>query len=110
MASKVLTCVRRGTASLLDAMSKSFHEQVMKTFAKELRKARKAAGFGSAESFAHELGVEPHTYRHWERGESSPPLPMFVRICRLLSVDPLELIPMASKKGATGDAEGKAAA
>lgn len=81
-------------------MSKSFHEQVMQTFAKQLRKARKAAGYTSAEKFAHDLGIEPHTYRHWERGETSPPLPMFVRLCRRLSVDPADLLPMAPKKGA----------
>lgn len=91
-------------------MSKSFHEQVMKGFAKELRRARKAAGFGSAETFAHEMGVEPHTYRKWERGQSSPNLSMLARLCRKLKIEPNELLPMALQKGAANDAEGKAAA
>lgn len=82
----------------------------MKGFAKELRRARKAAGFGSAENFAHELNVEPHTYRKWERGQSSPNLSMLARICRKLKTRPDELLPMALQKGATDDAEGKAAA
>lgn len=82
----------------------------MKGFAKELRRARKAAGFESAENFAHELNVEPHTYRKWERGQSSPNLSMLTRICRHLSVTPNSLLPMACQKGAASALADKAAA
>ena len=73
----------------------------MKTFGKRLRAARKTAGFRSAERFAHHLGVEPHTYRHYERGEVQPTLTTLTRICQLLAVTPNDLLPLAaaSKKG-----------
>jgi len=82
-------------------MTASLNDQIMKTFAKRLRAARKAAGFGSAEGFAHALGAEPHTYRHYERGAAQPNLVTLTRICQLLSVTPNDLLPLAaaSKRG-----------
>lgn len=82
-------------------MTASLNDQIMKTFAKRLKAARKAAGYGSAEQFAHALGAEPHTYRHYERGGAHPNLVMLTRMCQLLSVTPNDLLPMAaaSKKG-----------
>lgn len=82
----------------------------MKAFAKRLRAARKEAGYDSAERFAHALGVEPHTYRHWERAESQPNLTILTRMCQLLNVTPNELLPLASQAGGRGSSENRSAA
>lgn len=69
----------------------------MKTFGTRLRQARERAGYKSAQSFAGVLGAEPHTYRHWERGESEPDFEMLTRICELLEITPNELLPLAAQ-------------
>lgn len=65
----------------------------MQTFASRLKDAREKAGFTSAQSFANVLGQEPHTYRHWERGETEPDFENLTRICELLNVSPNDLLP-----------------
>lgn len=74
-------------------MTTSRYSQIMSHFGKRLRKAREAAGYGSAQQFAGVLGVEPHTYRHYERGEREPNLELLARICEILSVTPNDLLP-----------------
>lgn len=76
-------------------MSTKLKEQVMKAFAKRLRAARKRAGYRSAEKFAQALGMEPHSYRHYERGGAEPDLTRLTRICQLLRSSPNELLPLA---------------
>jgi transcriptional regulator with XRE-family HTH domain len=71
----------------------------MKTFGERLRRAREDAGYHSAQQFANILGQEPHTYRHWERGDSEPDFENLTRICELLDVTPNELLPYAAQKG-----------
>ncbi len=71
----------------------------MKTFGKQLRKARRGAGFTSAQQFAQVLGKEPHTYRHYERGEAEPDYETLERICKLLKVTPNSLMPGAASHG-----------
>ena len=70
----------------------------MKTFSQRLKTARETAGYDSAEGFAGVLGLEPHTYRKYERGQSEPKFETFVRICELLDVDANHLLPLASGK------------
>jgi len=74
----------------------------MKAFGKRLKSAREAAGFPSAQGFAAVLGQEPHTYRHWERGEAEPDFKNLTRICELLRVTPNDLLPHAVQ-GAAGN-------
>lgn len=74
-------------------MTTSRYNQIMSNFGKRLRKAREAAGYASAQQFAGVLGIEPHTYRHYERGEREPNLELLARICELLSVTPNDLLP-----------------
>lgn len=80
----------------------SRHVAIMKTFGKRLREARERAGYKSAQQFAGILGQEPHTYRHWERGESEPDFEMVTRICEILKVTPNELFPIAASASSTG--------
>jgi len=77
----------------------------MKTFADRLARARINSGYKSAQSFAHSLGVEPHAYRKYERGESEPNFETFTRICELLQLTPNELLPHAAsrRRKANGD-------
>jgi len=89
-------------------MSASLNDQIMKTFAKRLRAARKAAGYTSAEQFAHALGAEPHTYRHYERGAAQPNLVTLTRMCQLLKVTPNDLLPLAAAKGGRNPTESSA--
>lgn len=70
----------------------------MKTFAKRLKQARKDAGFKSAESFAGSAGIEPHTYRKYERGASEPNFETLMRICELLNIPTSYLLPLENEK------------
>lgn len=74
------------------------HIEVMQTFSDRLKRARVAAGFETAKDCADALGVEAPTYRQWERGQASPDLEMLTRICKLLNVEPNELLPLAKRK------------
>lgn len=65
----------------------------MKTFAKRLKAARTRAGYKSAQKFAGVLGVEPHSYRKYERGTAEPRFEVLVRMCELLDIETSELLP-----------------
>lgn len=68
----------------------------MKTFGERLKAAREVK-FTSGQQFAGILGVEPHTYRKYERGDAEPNYDMLTRICQLLEITPNDLLPMASQ-------------
>jgi len=76
----------------------------MNTFADRLRDARVAKGYKSAAKFAHAIGREEHTYRHYERGESEPDYETLERICHLLEITPNDLLPGAAERGSNGQA------
>lgn len=78
-------------------MSGTRFRQIMTTFGKQLKRAREAAGYQSAQQFAHVLGKEPHAYRKYERGQSQPDLETLVRICELLNITPNDLLPAAAE-------------
>lgn len=80
----------------------------MKIFAKRLREARERK-YQSAQSFAAILGQEPHTYRHWERGDTEPDFESLTRICELLDVTPNDLLPHAAQARGGGSSDGDAA-
>lgn len=88
-------------------MSQTRFRQIMKTFAARLRAAREAKGYDSAQGFAAVLGLEPHTYRKYERGHSEPNFEVLMRICDLLDVDAGYLLP---RRGARDDSDGTASA
>ena len=75
------------------SMYRTRYEKILKVFAKELRKARLRAGFRSAQGFAEKIGLEPHTYRKYERGNTHPNFEVLVRICENLGVTPNDLLP-----------------
>lgn len=79
-------------------MSTSRYDQIMKTFGKRLKRAREQAGYRSAQSFAAALGIEPHGYRKYERGQSEPNFETLVRICELLDTDPGALLPVQRRR------------
>lgn len=60
-------------------------------FAERLRVARKAAKYRSARAFSTALGVEPETYRRWERAETEPNIFWLVRLRDLLRSTGLSL-------------------
>lgn len=75
----------------------------MKMFATRLRKARKAAGWRSAESFANQLGLDPHAYRKYERtGKNSamPPPMTVILICDRLGISTSYLLPSEADRRA----------
>lgn len=76
-----------------------FEEQVKKMFAQRLKTARMKAGFRFAGEFATALRVEEHTYRSWERGAHLPDIPTTTRICKLLNIEPNDLMPLAKRSG-----------
>ena len=77
-------------------MTTSRYDKIMKTFGKRLRSAREQAGYRSAESFAHALHIEPHTYRKYERGAAEPNFETLVRIKELLNISADYLLPTAN--------------
>ena len=88
-----------------------FETKVKKAFAERLRSAREAAGYKTMADFADAMGVEPPTYRYWERGQSLPDLPQLTRICQLLDVEPNDLLPLGKRRRPTHIAsDGKSAA
>ncbi len=68
----------------------------MRTFGDRLKEARQAAGYRSAQQFAGVLGVEPHTYRKYERGAAEPNYDTLTRICEILAITPNHLLPLAA--------------
>jgi transcriptional regulator with XRE-family HTH domain len=78
-------------------MTTSRYDQIMRTFSKRLKKARQDAGFRSAQSFAGVLGLEPHSYRKYERGSAEPNFETLLRICELLNVEANFLLPRPSE-------------
>ena len=69
-------------------------------FAKTLKAARLRAGYRSAQKFAGVLGIEPATYRTYERlnKTSEPNFETLTRICALLNITPNDLLPEAAKQ------------
>jgi DNA-binding XRE family transcriptional regulator len=54
----------------------------MKEFGGRMTAVRTIAGYNSAESFAKLVGVDPHTYRRYERGEVEPKFEFLVDFSR----------------------------
>ena len=79
-------------------MPRTRYERILNIFAKELRKARLRAGFRSAQGFAEKIGLEPHTYRKYERGDTHPNFEVLIRICENLSVTPNDLLPAGNNE------------
>lgn len=80
-------------------MAQTRYNQIMRTFAARLRTAREAAGYPSAQRFAGVLGIEPHTYRKYERGKSEPNFETLMRICEMLNVEVGYLLPRSIPPG-----------
>jgi len=72
----------------------------MRTFAKRLRRAREQAGYASAQRLASTLGLEPHAYRKYERGEAEPNFETLVRICETLKIETNYLLPVHNSAAA----------
>lgn len=75
----------------------------MRTFAQRLREARVRAGYKSAEAFANHIGMNPHSYRKYERdpknsNSAEPDFYTLVRLCEHLGVTPNELLPEAANE------------
>ena len=78
---------------------------IMKTFADRLREARQKSEYTSAAQFANVLGIEPHAYRKYERGQSEPNFDTLTRICELLDLTPNQLLPHAANKRRKGGSD-----
>ncbi len=70
------------------------HDRIMRLFGKNLKKARERR-YPTAAQFAEKLGIEPHTYRTYERGASEPNFETLTRICEDLGIETSELLPTA---------------
>lgn len=71
------------------------YQKIMRMFGQKLKAARERK-YRSAEQFANKLGLEPHTYRKYERGETEPNFEVLTRICEDLGITPNDLLPAAS--------------
>ena len=74
----------------------SRYKRIARVFGKRLKQARIAANYSSAQKAAEALGLEPATYRTYERGSSLPNLEVLTRICELFRVTPNDLLPEAA--------------
>jgi transcriptional regulator with XRE-family HTH domain len=70
---------------------------ILLVFGQQLKHARVRAGYKSAEQFAHKLGISPHCYRTYERGEASPNLETLTSLCEELGCTPNYLLPAAAE-------------
>lgn len=61
-------------------------DPAVQAFASRLATTRQFFGYATAIEFARELGVEPETYRSWERGVNECPLRVIVAIRNKLDV------------------------
>jgi transcriptional regulator with XRE-family HTH domain len=73
------------------------YSEILREFARRLKSAREAAGYQSAQLFAFAFGVEPHTYRGWERGDHAPDLKTLQRLCLVLDVTANDLLPVQGR-------------
>jgi transcriptional regulator with XRE-family HTH domain len=62
-----------------------------------LREARIQAGYHRARHFAEALGLKENTYCRYERDETSPSYDYLAKICQLLNVEMIQLVPVGGK-------------
>jgi transcriptional regulator with XRE-family HTH domain len=74
----------------------SRYKRISRVFGKRLKQARINANYRSAQKAAEALGLEPATYRTYERGSSLPNLEVLTRICELFRITPNDLLPEAA--------------
>lgn len=74
-------------------MATSENDRLQRLFGKRLAKFR-SQHFKSARQFALHVGIEPPTYRKYERGDSFPALDVLTRICRHLGITINDLVPI----------------
>lgn len=67
----------------------------MKKFGTKLRAARERK-YRSAQKFAEKMGLHPHAYRKYERGDAEPNFETLVRLCEDLEITPNDLLPEAT--------------
>ena len=79
-------------------MAADSYNRIMKAFGKSLKAARERAGHTSAQKFAEMMGIEPATYRYYERGGSEPGFETLLRICRALDVTMNDLFQQSATK------------
>ena len=90
---KAIRYAYRGGPYQNGPMSTTHQDWVKRVLGSRLRAARVRAGFKSAQQFAHRLGLEPGTYRCYERGQAEPSLANLVRICAELDITIDHLLP-----------------
>lgn len=66
-------------------------------FGRVLKQARERK-YRSAQQFAEKLGIEPHTYRTYERGQAEPNFETLIRICDDLGITTSDLLPTVSER------------
>ena len=77
--------------------------RMKKAFGNLLRGLRKKAfPKMSAAQYAESIGIEPPTYRTYERGEAEPGFENLTRICQSLGITPNDLLPEASGSPRSG--------
>ncbi|WP_299477061.1 helix-turn-helix transcriptional regulator [uncultured Paracoccus sp.] len=87
------------------------YKNIMKTFGQRLKAARMKR-YPSAQQFANAAGIEPHTYRKYERGQAECNFETLTRFCELLDITPNDLFPHAAQRGnsVSGSSSASAAA
>lgn len=64
---------------------------IRKQFSDRLRRAREAK-FETATDFAVHIGLEPHTYRAYERAAAEPSFETLIAMCQALGLTPNDLL------------------
>jgi transcriptional regulator with XRE-family HTH domain len=79
-------------------MTASRKKRMLETFGRKLKTYRlhKYPNM-SAAKFAESIGIEPPTYRTYERGQAEPGFEALARICHALDVTPNDLLPEAAQ-------------
>lgn len=79
-------CADLTTPPKIGCMTRGASSKVTKAFALRLAATRESAGYRTKAEFARALGVEPPTYRSWERGGAEPSIADLARIQEVTGV------------------------
>ena len=64
---------------------------IRRQFSDRLRRARESK-FATATDFAMHIGLEPHTYRAYERAAAEPSFETLIAMCQALGLTPNDLL------------------
>lgn len=79
---------------------------IRRQFSDRLRRAREQK-FATATDFAVHIGLEPHTYRAYERAAAEPSFETLIAMCQALGLTPNDLLTLDKTHEVRSKSDGK---